>query len=176
MEEGKKDYLRVGVIANTHGVHGEVKVYPTTDDMGRFKKLKEALLKKDNSELLVHTESARFFKNMVILKMKEFNNLNEVEKYKGFDILVDREHAVKLKENEYFICDIIGAGVFTEDGKKFGILKDVMATGANDVYEVLMENGKTVLFPVIDECVLSIDTEKKEVVVHIMDGLLEANQ
>lgn len=173
-EENKKDYLRVGVIANTHGVKGEVKVYPTTDDNKRFKKLKEALIKKDGKEMEIHIEGARFFKNMVILKMKEINTMDEAEKYKGFDILVDRENAVPLLENEYFICDIIGAQVFTEDGKKFGILKEVITTGANDVYDVVRENGKSILLPVIDECVLSIDVEKKEVVVRLMDGLLEA--
>lgn len=174
LHSAKDDYLRVGVIVRTHGVRGEVKVFPTTDDSKRFKKLKKALIKKDADELEIHIEAVRFFKDMVILKIKEFNNMDEAEKYKGFDILVDRANAVPLLENEYFICDIIGAEVFTEDGEKFGVLRDVITTGANDVYEVIRENGKSILLPVIDECVLSIDVENKKVIIRLMDGLLEA--
>ena len=169
----EEDYLRVGVLSNTHGIAGEMKVYPTTDDVTRFKKLKEAVIDNGKEQVAVHISSVKFFKNMAILKFKEFSNINEVEKYKGHDLLVHRKHAVALKEDEYFICDIIGAKVLTEDGEEFGTLKEVMTTGANDVYSVVTKSGKEVLLPVIKECVLSIDTEKKEVVVHLMKGLLD---
>lgn len=172
-EKMLQDYLRVGVISNTHGVHGEVKIFPTTDDNQRFKKLREAFIDTGSELVPVHPTEARFFKNMVILRIKEFTNMNEVEKYKGKDLLVHRDHAVALAENEYFICDIIGAKVMTDEAEELGELKEVITTGANDVYTVKLKNGKEVLFPVIPECVLSIDTEKKKVVVHVMKGLME---
>jgi 16S rRNA processing protein RimM len=78
--------------------------------------------------------NVKFFKNLVILKFDGIDNINDIEKYKGKRLLVDREHAVKLKKDEYFIADMIGMDVFTEDGELFGALKDVMETGANDVY------------------------------------------
>ena len=129
-------YFRVGVIANTHGIRGEVKVYPTTDDINRFKKLKKCILDTGKEYIDLNVESVKFFKNMVILKFKEYNNINDIECYKGKDILVSRDNAVKLEKGEYYIADILGAKVILEDGSEFGVLEDVMQTGANDVYVV----------------------------------------
>lgn len=166
------DLFRVGVIANTHGIKGEVKVFPTTDDVNRFKKLKEVILDTGKEKISLEITSVKFFKNLVILKFKDLNDINQIEKYKGKDLLVSRENTVPLKEDEYFIYDIIGALVITEDGKEFGILEEVMKTGANDVYVVKTNENREVLLPVIKECVLDIDTENKIVKIHLMDGLL----
>lgn len=167
------NYLRVGVISNTHGIGGEVKVFPTTDDSKRFKKLKQVFLDTGKEYMALKVERVRFFKNMVIVKFKDINNINDIEKYKGKDLLVTREEAVPLEENEYFIYDIIDALVVDEEGKEIGILKEVLTTGANDVYVVEMPNKKEILLPVIDECILEIDTENKKVIAHIMAGLLD---
>lgn len=167
------DYLRVGVIANTHGVRGEVKVYPTTDDAGRFKKLKNVTLDTGKEYLELEITSVRFFKNLVILKFKGYDNINDIEKYKGKDLLITRENAVPLAENEYFIYDIIGAAVVEEDGKEVGILKEVLTTGANDVYVVKGKDQKEILLPVIPDCVLTVDTDEKKVIVRILPGLLD---
>lgn len=166
------DLFRVGVIANTHGIKGEVKVFPTTDDVNRFKKLKEVILDTGKEKISLEITSVKFFKNLVILKFKDLNDINQIEKYKGKDLLVSRENTVPLKEDEYFIYDIIGALVITEDGKEFGVLEEVMKTGANDVYVVKTNENREVLLPVIKECVLDIDTENKIVKIHLMDGLL----
>ena len=166
-------YFRVGVIANTHGIRGEVKVYPTTDDINRFKKLKKCILDTGKEYIDLNVESVKFFKNMVILKFKEYNNINDIECYKGKDILVSRDNAVKLEKGEYYIADILGAKVILEDGSEFGVLEDVMQTGANDVYVVKTLDNKEVLLPKIDECVKKLDIENKIVTVHIMKGLLE---
>lgn len=169
-----EDLLRVGVIANTHGIRGEVKVFPTTDEKERFSDLKEVILDTGKEQLNLNVQSVKYFKNMVILKFKEFNNINEIEKYKGKDLLVTREHAVALEEGEYFIADLIDADVYDESGKKVAILYDVMQTGANDVFVLKMEgSGKEVLIPVIEECVPEINIEEKKVTVHFMEGLLE---
>ena len=166
-----EDYFRVGVNANTHGIKGEVKVFPTTEDPQRFKGMKEIILDTGNEKKTLEVASARFFKNMVILKFKGIDSINDIEKYKGKDLLVTRENAIPLNEGEYYIADILGAKVVTEDGEQFGILKDVLTTGANDVY-VVEHEGKEVLLPVIPDCVLTRDMEAKVVTVHIMEGLL----
>ena len=166
-----EDYFRVGVIANTHGIRGEVKVFPTTEDPQRFKGMKEIILDTGSEKKVLEVASARFFKNLVILKFKGIDSINDIEKYKGKDLLVTRENAIPLNEGEYYIADIIGATVVTEDGAQFGILKDVLTTGANDVYVVDPE-GTEVLLPVIPDCVLARDMEQKIVTVHIMKGLM----
>lgn len=168
-----ENYLRVGVISSTHGIGGEVKVFPTTDDSQRFKKLKKVLLDTGKEYLELEVERVRFFKQMVIVKFKGYDTINDIEKYKGKDLLVTREDAVPLADNEYFIYDIIDALVETEDGEPLGTLKEVLTTGANDVYVVKRPNGKEVLLPVIEDCVKEIDTEHKKVAVHLMPGLLE---
>lgn len=164
--------LQVGVISSTHGVRGEVKVFPTTDDVKRFKKLKKVILDTGKEQLPLEIEGVKFFKQFVILKFRGIDNINDIEKYKGKRLLVDREHAVKLKKDEYFIADMIGMDVFTEDGELFGALKDVMETGANDVYIIEMSDGKEVLVPAIKQCILDVDVENRKMVIHLLEGLV----
>lgn len=165
--------LRVGVIASTHGVRGEVKVFPTTDDVTRFKHLKEVILDTGKEQKTLEIEQVKFFKNMVILKFKGYDTINEIEVYKGKDLLVTRDNAVKLAPNENFIADLIGLSVVTDKGQAFGTLTDVLLTGANDVYVVETPEGKEVLFPVIPSCVLDVNLETATITVHILDGLLD---
>lgn len=167
-----EEYLQVGVISNTHGIRGEVKVFPTTDDPARFKKLKKVFLDTGEAYLEMEIEQVKFFKQFVILKFKGYDNINDVEKYKQKSLLVDREHAVKLEENEYFIADLIGLSVYTEEEKLLGTLTDVLQTGANDVYVVEMEDNKEVLIPAIRECILSVDLDERKMRVHLLEGLL----
>ena len=164
--------LQVGVISSTHGVRGEVKVFPTTDDVKRFKKLKKVILDTGKEQLPLEIEGVKFFKQFVILKFRGIDNINDIEQYKGKRLLVDREHAVKLKKDEYFIADMIGMDVFTEDGELFGALKDVMETGANDVYIIEMSDGKEVLVPAIKQCILDVDIENRKMVIHLLEGLV----
>lgn len=166
-------YLRVGVIASTHGLRGEVKVYPTTDDAQRFCDLKTVLLDTGKEHLKLTITSVKFFKNQVILKFKEFNDINEIEKYKGRDLLVTRDQAVELEENENFIVDLIDMEVVTDDGKVLGILTDVLQTGANDVYVVETEDGEEILLPAIPSCILDVDLDEDRMTVHLLEGLVE---
>ncbi|NLJ97128.1 MAG: ribosome maturation factor RimM [Clostridiales bacterium] len=166
------DYLKVGVITTTHGIKGEVKVFPTTDDVKRFEDLKEVLLDTGKEYIPLEIERVRYFKNLVILKFKKIDNINDIEKYKGKDLLVTRENAVELKENEYFIYDLIDSKVFTEDGKELGILTEVLTTAANDVFVVKTEDKKEILLPFIEECILDVDISNKTIIVHLMDGLV----
>lgn len=166
-------YFRVGVIANTHGLRGEAKVYPTTEDVKRFDYLKEVVVETKNGIETLHITSVKYFKNMVIVKFKEINDINELLPYKGFDLLVDRENAIPLEEGEYYIADILGSEVITDEDKKLGIIVDVIQTGANDVFVVKTEENKEVLLPSIPQCVLSKDIENKVVKVHLMKGLID---
>lgn len=167
-----EQFLRVGVISSTHGIKGEVKVFPTTDDVKRFKKLKNVILDIGREHLNLEVEGVKFFKQFVILKFKGIDNINDIEKYKGKDLLVDRANAVKLRKDEYFVVDLIGLEVFTEDGEKFGTMKDVLETGANDVYIIDSLNHGEVLIPAIKQCVLDIDIEANKMVIHLMKGLV----
>lgn len=168
-----EEMLRVGVISSTHGVRGEVKVYPTTDDPKRFKQLKEVTLDTGKELLPMEIQGVKFFKNMVILKFKGYDSINAIEKYKGKDLLIHRSQAVPLKEGENFIVDLIGLTVITDEGETLGKLTDVLKTGANDVYVVEMPSGKEVLIPVIKPCILNVDLEAGQVKVHLLEGLLD---
>lgn len=167
-----EELLQVGVITSTHGVRGEVKVFPTTDDAARFKQLKHVLLDTGREMKPLEIQGVKFFKQFVILKFKGIDNINDIERYKRCPLLVERKDAVELKEDEYFVADMIGIQVETEDGEVFGTLKDVMETGANDVYVIDTEEHGEVLVPAIKECILDVDVENRKMTIHLMDGLI----
>ncbi|MDE6917492.1 MAG: ribosome maturation factor RimM, partial [Lachnospiraceae bacterium] len=168
-----EDLLQVGAITQPHGIHGEVKVFPTTNDVRRFRKLKEVILDTGKEKMTLEIEGVKFFKQYAILKFKGFDSINDIEKYKGKALLVTRENAVKLGRDEYFIADLIGMKVQDENGQHLGVLTNVIETGANDVYAVKFEDGREVLFPAIRQCILGVDMESRQMTVHIMDGLLD---
>ena len=171
-----EDTLRVGVISSTHGVRGEVKVYPTTDDVNRFKKLKTVILDTGREQMTLSIESIKFFKNMVILKFKEFNNINDIEKYKGKDLLIHRDQAVKLAPNEYFVADLIGLKAVGDDGEDLGEVKDVLQTGANDIYVLHKDGEDDILLPAIKDCVKNVNIEEGTITVHLLNGLRDINK
>lgn len=164
--------LQVGVITQPHGVRGEVKVFPTTDDSARFKKLKHVILDTGKETLPLEIESVKFFKQFVILKFKGYDNINDIEMYRRCPLMVTRENAVSLEEDEYFVADMIGLKVLTEDGEEFGKLKDVIETGANDVYIIDSNEHGEVLVPAIKECILNVDIKGGKMMIHLMDGLI----
>ena len=167
-----EDLLKVGVITTTHGVRGEVKVYPTTDDAERFLDLDYVMLDTGKEYRRLDIKNVRFFKNLAILKFDGIDNINDIEKYKGCSLWIPREEAQELEEDEYYIADLIGMDVVLEDGSKFGTLKDVMETGANDVYVVEDAKGEEILLPAIRECILDVDVEKNVMTIHLMKGLI----
>ncbi len=169
-----QEKFQVGIISSTHGIKGEVKVFPTTDDVRRFKTLKEVILDTGKEEKILKVEHVKFFKQFAILKFQDYDSINDIEKYKNCSLYVTRENAVRLRKNEYFIADLIGLNVVNiDDGTLIGTLKDVLETGANDVYIIDDGNGRELLFPAIKECVKDIDFEKNEISVHVMDGLMD---
>lgn len=166
------NFIRVGVITTTHGIKGEVKVFPTTDDINRFDALNEVYLDIGKEYISLKIEQVRYFKQLVILKFKDINDINDIEKYKGKDLLIPRDEAMELQEDEYYIFDLIDSEVYTEDGHKLGILTEVLSSAANDVYVVKTKENKEVLLPSIKECILDVDITNKKIIVHLMDGLL----
>ena len=168
-----EDLLQVGIITSTHGVRGEVKVYPTTDDPRRFRRLKEVVLDTGKEKMNLEIEGVKFFKQFVILKFKGLDNINDIEKYRQKSLYVTRRNSVRLQRDEYFIADLIGLKVQDEDGKELGTVKDVIETGANDVYEVEMADGKSLLLPAIKQCILNVDVENGTMQVYVLEGLLD---
>ncbi len=171
-EEGDmEEYLRVGVFASTHGIRGEIKVFPTTEDVNRFRKLKKLVMETRKGERIpLEIEGVKFFKGMAILKFKGMDDINQIEQYRGSDLLVAREDAIPLEEGEFYVADLLGLPVLDEEGRELGRLKEVLQTGANDVYVV--DNGqRELLLPAIAECILDIRPEEGFLRVHLMEGL-----
>ena len=168
-----EDLLQVGVITSTHGIRGEVKVFPTTDDPNRFRKLKQVILDTGKEQLEMEIASVKFFKNQVIVKFKGIDDINDVEKYRKAGLYVTRENAVPLGENEYFIADLIGLRVISDEEEELGVIDDVLQTGANDVYIVKKEQTPDLLIPAIKDCIKNVNIEEGTMVVHLLPGLRE---
>ena len=168
-----EEYLQIGVVTTTHGLKGEVKVYPTTDDPERFYDLETVWFDKAHEKHPLILERVRIAKGVVIVKFKEFDKIEEVEFLRGKELYVSRDNAVELQEDEYFITDLIGMEVVSEDGESIGILKDVMLTAANDVYVVDLPDGKEVLIPAIVSCIKDVDVNEGVMRVALLPGLLE---
>ncbi len=177
-------YFQVGVITSSHGLRGEVKVYPTTDDARRFRRLKEVIICRetgpDGAHLVpsgeaqtLEVEDVKFSGQTVILKFKGIDSIEQAQQYRRASLMVPRENAVRLSRDEYYVADLIGLSVLNEDGQEIGLLKDVMQTGANDVYVIGLSTGKEILLPAIRQCVLEVDVEAGFVKVHILEGLEE---
>ena len=165
------DFLRVGIIVNTHGLKGEVKVKPTTDDIERFDYLDEIILDNGKNKINTRVKSVKYLNKFVVLGFEGFNSINEVEGLRNYDIMVDRDNAIELDEDENFIGDLIGCKVY-EGEKYIGKIKDVLFTKANDVYVIDYE-GKEILIPVIKDCVLDIDIYNQKIEVKLPKGLIE---
>ena len=166
--------FKIGSIIKPHGVHGEFKVYSTTDDNNRFKKLKEVIIRTEKGEFCAKVVSVKASATDVILKIEGYDTPEAIEKLRRAELFVTRENAVKLNKDEYFVADLIGLTVNDEDkGEVLGTLTDVLQTGANDVYEVTMPDGKKVLIPAIKECIKQVDVENGAMIVHLLAGLLE---
>ena len=169
----ENDLFKVGAITSTHGVHGEVKVFPTTDDIKRFKKQKDYLLKTKDGYRSVTVKSVKYFKQFVILGFEEFSSPEDILPYRRCELYTDREHAIKCEKDEYFIADLIGVAVYDEDEKKVGVIKDVIETGANDVYIIDPGDNRELLVPAIKQCILNVDINNKRMDIHVLPGLFD---
>ena len=168
-----QEYFEIGQIVNTFGVKGLLKVNPFTDDMTRFEKLKTVYVVKNKNMTEIEIEEVKYHKNMVLIKFKGIEDMNMAEKLKGCFLKIHRKDAIELPEDTYFIVDIIGSDVITDDGKNLGKVDDIYSTGSKDIYVVKDELGKQILLPSIPEVILDIDVEKQVVTVHLINGLVD---
>ncbi|MCM3130351.1 MULTISPECIES: ribosome maturation factor RimM [unclassified Paenibacillus] len=166
-------FFNVGKIVNTHGIHGELKVLPLTDfPEERFAKGSKLVIDTGEGHLPVTVESARLHKNMYVVRLNDFTNINEVEKYKGTMLKVSSEYQSELSEDEFYFHQIVGCEVVTDEGETLGTIKEILTPGANDVWVVKANNGKEILLPYIDEVILHVDVVNQKVTVHLMEGLV----
>ena len=165
-------YLEVGQIVNTFGVRGEVKVVPYTDDITRFNKLKKVYIQKKAGMEEYEIENVRYHKNMVIIKFKKVDDMNTAELLKNLYLKIDIEDAIKLPKDTYFIADLIGLDVYTDEGILLGKVDDIYSTGSNDIYVVKDEKGKQILLPAIPDVLKEIDLDNEKIIVHIIKGLI----
>ncbi len=157
----KNETLVIGMITKAHGIRGEVKVMPLTDDLKRFKKLKSVLI--DDKEVVV--EGVKLQSTKAILKLQGFDKIEDTVVLRDKYISVKREEAVELEEGEYYVADLIGCMVFDENGIELGKIYDVISTGSNDVYWVKDQNKKDVLIPVLKEIVVTVDINSEKIII-----------
>ncbi len=164
--------MEIGQIVNTYGIKGYLKIVPYTDDITRFEKLESIYIevKKELKDFII--EDVKYSKNLVLLKLKGIDDINSAEIYKNCYIKIPRSQAVKLPENSYFIVDLIGLNVYTDNDEELGNIIDVFSTGANDIYVVKNELGKQVLLPAISDVIKKVDIQNKKMIVHLIDGLI----
>ena len=170
-----EDLLQVGAVTTTHGLHGEVKVFPTTDEPARYKVLKEVVADTGKRQVVLEVTNVRFFKQMVIVKFKGIDRIEDAEPLKDAKLYVTREYAVPLAEDEYFLADLAGLAVYTEEGEELGTIKDILQTGANDVYVIDLKQGKELLVPAIKDCIKKVDLDGGKMIIHLLPGLREMN-
>lgn len=167
-----QNLLEIGQIVNSYGIKGFLKVVPFTDDVTRFEKLKSIYIEKNKALEEKFIGEVKFQKNLVLLKLEGIDDINQALEYKDCYLKINRKDAVELEENSYFIVDLIGLEVFTEEGQILGNLVDVFSTGSNDVYVVKNNEGKQVLLPAIGEVIRQVDIPNGKMIVNIIEGLL----
>ena len=165
-------YLEIGQIVNTNGLKGFLKVKHLTDDITRFEKLKTIYIQKAKELIGFKIQEVKYNKQSVLLKLEGIDDITEAEKYKNFYIKISKENAVELEKNSYFIVDIIGCQVYTDENEYLGNVVDVFQTGSNDVYTLKNSEGKEILIPAIKEVIKNVDIKNKKIVIHLMDGLI----
>lgn len=168
----KQEYFEIGQIVNHFGIKGMVKVNPFTDDISQFEKLKSILLIKDGKLSEVEIEETKYSKNQVVLKLKGIDTVEEAEKYRGCYLKIARSNSKKLPKDTYFIADLLGLTVYTDENILLGKVEDIYNSGANDIYVVKSEDGKQILLPGTKEVIKQIDLEQEKIIVHIIKGLI----
>ena len=164
--------MEIGQIVNTYGIKGFLKVIPYTDDITRFQDLKSIYVETKTSLKTFIIEDVKYSKNLVLLKLKGIDDINTAEIYKNCYLKIDRKDAVELPEDSYFIIDLIGITVFSDNDEELGNIVEVYSTGANDIYVVKNQSGKQVLLPAIGDVIKNVDIQNKKMIVHLIEGLV----
>ena len=165
-------YLEIGQIVNTFGIKGMVKVKPFTDNIERFSNLEKIYIKNKSGQTEYKIQEVKYHKNMVLIKFEGIENPEQADLLRNSYLIVDREAEEPLEPGRYYIVDMIGLDVFTDDNECLGKLQDIYNTGSNDIYVVKNELGKQVLLPAIEDVIKNIDMDNKKVIVHLIPGLV----
>lgn len=166
-------YLEIGQIVNTFGIKGMVKIKPFTDDTEkRFDNLKKVYIQNKNTRKEYEIEEVKYHKEMVLIKFKGIENPEDANLLRNCYLVVDRDEEEPLEEGTYYIVDMIGLEVYTDEGEKLGILDDVFNSGSSDIYVVKNELGKQILLPAIEDVIKNIDMEQRKMIVHLIPGLM----
>lgn len=168
----KQEYFEIGQIVNHFGIKGMVKVNPFTNDISQFGELKSVLVEKNGKLLDIQIEEVKYSKNQILLKLKGIDTVEEAEKYRNCYIKIARENAKKLPKNTYFIADLLGLTVYTDENILLGKVEDIYNSGASDIYVVKSEDGKQILLPGIKDVIKQIDLEQEKIIVHLIKGLV----
>ena len=167
-----QEYFEIGQIVNTFGVKGFVKVMPFTDDITRFDDLEKVYICKKGNMQEYLIEEVKYHKNMVLIKFKGIDDMDSAEKQKGSYLKINRKDAIPLEEGTYFIADLIGLEVYTDENIFLGKVDDIYNNGSTDIYVVKNELGKQILLPGTDEVLKEINLEQEKIIVHIIKGLI----
>lgn len=160
------EQFTVGIITSAHGLKGDVNIFPTTDDVSRYDDLTEVLVEGEQTVRII--ERVRYRKGRPLIKLSGINSPEDAEKVKGKALLIPREKAVPLKSGEFYAADLIGSGVFLEDGRRFGTLREILKTGANDVYEVQTEAGEMKYIASVHEFIRDVDPVHRKITVRLL--------
>lgn len=165
-------YLEIGQIVNTFGIKGMVKIKPFTDDIRRFDKLETIYIENKKGRKEYKIEEVKYHKNMVLMKLEGIQTPEQADLLRQSYLLVDRDKEEPLEEGVYYIVDLLGLEVYTEEGQLLGKVDDIFNTGSNDVYVVKDELGKQFLFPGTSEVLKEVDLEKRKITIHLIPGLM----
>ncbi len=164
--------LEIGQIVNTFGIKGMVKVKPFTDDIKRFDNLKTVYIEKNNTQKEYEIEEVKYHKDMVLIKFKDVDTVEQAELLRNAYLTISRDSAEKLEEGRYYIVDMLGLEVYTDEQVLLGTLDDIFNTGSNDIYVVKDKQGKQILLPAIQDVIKQIDMENRKMIVHLLPGLV----
>lgn len=164
--------LEIGQIVNTFGIKGFVKVNPFVDDILRFDDLEKVYIRRNKEIKELQVEEVKYHKNMVLVKFKGIDKVEDAELLRNFYLEVDRENAIELEEGEYFIADLLGMNVLTEENEELGKLEDIFNAGSSDIYVVKTAEGKQILLPAISEVIKEINIKENKIIVHLLEGLI----
>ena len=167
----KDDLLRIGIVTSPHGIRGEVKVYPTTDDLDRFLQIDTVVVDHRGTQEVMDVEDVKYFKGMAILKLSGLNSMTEAERYRKAELYIHRSQSAPLEPGHYFIVDLIGLRAYRDTGEELGTVTDFLTTGANNVYVIEKTDGKELLVPDIPLCIREVDIENGRLTVFVMPGL-----
>lgn len=167
-----QEFLELGQIVNTFGIKGMIKVKPFTDDITRFDNIKNIYVETNKTENQYEIEEVKYHKGMVLIKFKGIDSIEEAELLRNSYLKIHRKDEPELEEGTYYIADLIGLEVYSDEGSLLGKLDDIYNTGSNDIYVVKDELGKQLLLPAISDVIKKIDLQQKKIVVHILKGLI----